>query len=281
MSDIHIHLRLRRRTVVWASAALAIVGLSYEVLSETLTMSTYYPAPSGIYKRLASNFVQFKAFAAAPGDTATCTASGMAAPCLPASKRMPDPGQLFYNRDKDAFYFSSANAQAGDPATWYKPTGLDSSVVSIGATASHAITHGGSYVNDWAAGTTNPATTIVGSGKVVRSPKQTSSGLFAVSLTATYCSTSAMMFTPTFTIYWRRWNSGGTTGWANVGQFIGPDSTDLDPSTGCADFAVSGMMMLPSANNGIDVEVKIQDNNPAGADTLTDAQITATRIVSL
>ena len=50
--DIHVHLRITRRTLVWAAAVLLVCCCAYEVVSESMTLTTYYPAPSGTYLRL-------------------------------------------------------------------------------------------------------------------------------------------------------------------------------------------------------------------------------------
>jgi hypothetical protein len=44
---------LPRRHLAWALAALALCA-AYEAIPETLTMTTYYPSPSGVYRKLVS-----------------------------------------------------------------------------------------------------------------------------------------------------------------------------------------------------------------------------------
>ena len=50
--EITIHIKVSRRTFVWAAAALLMCCSANEVVCESLTMTTYYPAPTGTYQRL-------------------------------------------------------------------------------------------------------------------------------------------------------------------------------------------------------------------------------------
>ena len=50
--DIHIHMRISRRALVWGAAVLLLCCSANEVVSESMTMTTYYPAPTGTYRRL-------------------------------------------------------------------------------------------------------------------------------------------------------------------------------------------------------------------------------------
>jgi hypothetical protein len=50
--EISIRIRISRRTFVWCMAALLMCCAANEVVSESLTMTTYYPAPSGTYQKL-------------------------------------------------------------------------------------------------------------------------------------------------------------------------------------------------------------------------------------
>ncbi|MBI5594816.1 MAG: hypothetical protein HY928_01875 [Elusimicrobia bacterium] len=45
----------------------------------------------------------------------------LAAPPDPPAGQVPPPGRLFYNHDEDLFYYATTAADAGAPATWYKP----------------------------------------------------------------------------------------------------------------------------------------------------------------
>ncbi len=50
--QIVVHVKALRRIFVWGAAALLICFAANDVVSESMTMTTYYPAPSGVYKRL-------------------------------------------------------------------------------------------------------------------------------------------------------------------------------------------------------------------------------------
>jgi hypothetical protein len=52
--EIHIHVKITRRTLAWGLASLLLCLAGYEAVSESLTMTTYYPAPSGVYRKLVS-----------------------------------------------------------------------------------------------------------------------------------------------------------------------------------------------------------------------------------
>ncbi len=49
---ITIQVTVSRRTFVCAAAVLILCCAANELVSESMTMTTYYPAPSGVYKRL-------------------------------------------------------------------------------------------------------------------------------------------------------------------------------------------------------------------------------------
>lgn len=50
--DVHIHIRIGRQTAVWGLASLIVLSGAWWAVSETLTMTTYYPSPVGVYKKL-------------------------------------------------------------------------------------------------------------------------------------------------------------------------------------------------------------------------------------
>jgi hypothetical protein len=54
MADISIHfdLRVGRRSTRWLMAAVMVLAAAPEVASESVTLSTYYPAPSGVYTNM-------------------------------------------------------------------------------------------------------------------------------------------------------------------------------------------------------------------------------------
>ena len=50
--DLVIQLRINRRVAIFILTAAILTGGAYAVLSEKLTITTSYPPPTGIYKRL-------------------------------------------------------------------------------------------------------------------------------------------------------------------------------------------------------------------------------------
>jgi hypothetical protein len=50
--EITIRIKVSRRTAVWAAAVGLLCCAANEVVSESVTMTTYYPAPSGTYQKL-------------------------------------------------------------------------------------------------------------------------------------------------------------------------------------------------------------------------------------
>ncbi len=66
--EITIQLKVLRRISIWGAAALFMFCSANELVSESITMTTYYPAPSGVYKRLT---------ATGPGNTVLARDSGM------------------------------------------------------------------------------------------------------------------------------------------------------------------------------------------------------------
>lgn len=278
--DRYIHLRVSKRGLARALTAVLIVGAGYAVWSETMTLTTYYPAPAGVYKRLAANFMQMKAYSATPANqVGVCTDAGMAAPCLTPNKAVPDAGQMFYNKDRDSFYFASGAAQAGQPSTWYKPmSGFAAQTVAAASLASYPVPSGTNAVHGWSAVATQPPTQIVGGGKVIRGALQSSGGLFSLELAGTYCTTDHAPSAPTLMLYWRRWNSGGASSWSLVSSDSTPDPTDLD-SSGCAQFSLSGLVSMGVARNGIDGLVKIRQFDPTGTGSLSRVTYTLTKVL--
>jgi hypothetical protein len=51
---ILIQIRITRRTLACGLAGLLLCAAGYEAISESLTMTTYYPSPSGVYRKLVS-----------------------------------------------------------------------------------------------------------------------------------------------------------------------------------------------------------------------------------
>lgn len=54
MADIHVHLdfTLSRRSARWWLMALLMAASATELSSESVTLTTYYPAPSGVYTQM-------------------------------------------------------------------------------------------------------------------------------------------------------------------------------------------------------------------------------------
>ena len=52
MADIHIHIRISPRLFQGVLAALLLSTLARELSSESVTLTTYYPAPSGVYTQM-------------------------------------------------------------------------------------------------------------------------------------------------------------------------------------------------------------------------------------
>ncbi|MFC1679348.1 hypothetical protein ACFL2T_03975 [Elusimicrobiota bacterium] len=50
--DIHLHIRINRKTLVAALAIAIVCATAYGVMSEKLTVGTSYPSPVGIYKKM-------------------------------------------------------------------------------------------------------------------------------------------------------------------------------------------------------------------------------------
>jgi hypothetical protein len=59
--NINIQIKLTSRRLAVGLAAFLVLALGYEVVSESLTMTTYYPSPSGVYRRLVSTAQTFLA----------------------------------------------------------------------------------------------------------------------------------------------------------------------------------------------------------------------------
>jgi hypothetical protein len=108
--DIHIHLRISRRALVWGAAIVLLCCSANEVVSESMTMTTYYPAPSGSYQRLSvTRSVRF---------------SPVNKDALPAP--LPNDGELVYNSSDGQFYYykQSAWENIGGPGGLYGYCGL-------------------------------------------------------------------------------------------------------------------------------------------------------------
>lgn len=49
---VNLTLRFTHRTIRWALTCLFMTGLAGNLSSESVTMTTYYPAPSGVYTNM-------------------------------------------------------------------------------------------------------------------------------------------------------------------------------------------------------------------------------------
>jgi hypothetical protein len=127
--DIHIHVRISRRALIWGAAIVLLFCGVNEVVSESMTMTTYYPAPSGTYQRLSvSRSVRFS-----PVDK----------DALPAPP--PSDGELLYNSaDRQLYYYKQtawqniggSGALYGFCALTVKGTGLVCTAATAPATCS-------------------------------------------------------------------------------------------------------------------------------------------------
>ncbi|MCX5795199.1 MAG: hypothetical protein NTY77_06890 [Elusimicrobia bacterium] len=108
--DIHIHVRISRRALIWAAAVVLLCCSANEVVSESMTMTTYYPAPAGTYQRLSvTRSVRF---------------SPVNKNDLPAPP--PKDGELIYDGSAGQFYYykQSAWADLGGSGGLYGYCGL-------------------------------------------------------------------------------------------------------------------------------------------------------------
>ena len=47
-----IRIEINRRQLAWGLSALIVAGFAFNLMADTMTMTTYYPSPTGIYQRL-------------------------------------------------------------------------------------------------------------------------------------------------------------------------------------------------------------------------------------
>jgi hypothetical protein len=140
-----------KRQSMKIAAAIALGFAAAVVSAETYTLDTYYPSPAGIYTTLS---VSSNAYLAKDGGGVGIGTKNLKGKALQveggagvqaldynsftpgsendedeldfsklkyAGESKPAPGRVFYNYDEDAFYFSSKQAKAADPDTWFKP----------------------------------------------------------------------------------------------------------------------------------------------------------------
>ena len=188
--------------------------------AETLTLTTYYPAPYGAYAGLlttggtalnpvntllardgggvgigTNNTGIFKLSVKGPAafdaiDYASHQDIDINNTLKYTGESVPGPGRLFYNFDKDAFYYSSKEALPGDPSTWFKPvSGFDAAtVIDVSLPGPFTVGSGYTTLKTWYSAKTPDLGTITNSGTRARSTVQKSAGLYVVSFTGTFCS---------------------------------------------------------------------------------------------
>ncbi|MBI3547661.1 MAG: hypothetical protein HY078_01285 [Elusimicrobia bacterium] len=270
----------RKRAAAWAGAGALLLAAAYGALSETLTMTTYYPSPLGVYHRLTARWMDFNPFAkglAAPG--VVCLNGDLAAPCLRQGASKPEPGQLFYNSDKDQFYYSSKSAEAADPTTWYRPmSGIDNRTVSAGRIGSFSTTSGGfQRMAGWTPDGSPAIGTAACSGQCMATAQQTASGLYVVELSGMYCSPAHTPPTdldarPSFRLQWRY--PGGT--WRTV--VTAAEDLTLNAPGGCAEFSFQSMFF---ANYGKIIQSSASIKRETAGDSVSNVQLTVSRVLKL
>jgi hypothetical protein len=305
MSDrkIYVTIGVSQPMIRAAVAGLVMFSCSTELASEAITMTTFYPAPSGIYNRMITT-----------GDTVLGrdggkVAVGMmdfapqtAAPSLRADdvNGVPAPGRLYYDAESDQMYMSSKAAVRADQSSWYKPVGAPTALpVAIGLkTAQYTlpVSNGYKSVGGLTAGVTDPATSIVGGNlTTVRSPILKSGGLFLLQVTGRYCNPNAL--NPDLTaanddavpiklrLYYRKYVTTGVGDWGQTAQVDGPEDEDLafDANQGgvpCGDFELNSLVSVPSARVGIDLYMAtLNKKNLTGTKYIHNVAVTARRLI--
>jgi hypothetical protein len=94
---------------------MAIGALAFADSMETLTLTTYYPAPYGVYFQLATKRLSVGLLTQADqptrdGDIRLEPQTGSPTTAWPAGQ----PGQLAYSQDNDAFYHYNGSAWVAD-----------------------------------------------------------------------------------------------------------------------------------------------------------------------
>lgn len=52
MADINIHLRVSKSMLRWGAVVFVLCAAATDLSSESVTLTTYYPAPSGVYTNM-------------------------------------------------------------------------------------------------------------------------------------------------------------------------------------------------------------------------------------
>jgi len=88
----------------WVLSVILVGAWAGDVCAESITLTTSYPAPSGVYQRLNTKTLRFT-----PYETLGKMQSG----------DPPQPGTIVYNKETDGYYVSVAGADPKTPSTWY------------------------------------------------------------------------------------------------------------------------------------------------------------------
>ena len=159
--DITIRIKVSRRMFVWGAAVLMLCCSANELVSESMTMTTYYPAPSGVYKRISTTGKTVLATQGSnvgigtitPNPSAsldvTSTVAGLLPPRMTTAQRdMISPavaGLMIYNTTANEmeYYNGTSWVQAFRQTIWLPMS--DSVVADSGA----ALATNGSYAYYW------------------------------------------------------------------------------------------------------------------------------------
>lgn len=287
---------------VLALAFALLASVVLRVASEKVTLTTSYPSPAGIYQRLVTTgqtvLARDEGGVTLPWSEFFSYSSGnpavFKAPAWPEGNNVPKEGRLFYNREKDQFYYTSRQAMAGQPSTWYKPmSGLQETLIINGA-ASYTPPDAQLRYVPWSSA--SPGSIVCTAGTCLRSTIQNTAGLYVIELTGNYCAplprsggttgepiTTTNTTSPRFLVYWRRCSTSSCTGFAVASDLNG--DFEVDPVTGCGEFGVQSMIMSV-ANQRIDLRFRFQRDAPNNAiggvadrDSVTNVRMTATRVL--
>ncbi|MBI3299212.1 MAG: hypothetical protein HYZ75_13670 [Elusimicrobia bacterium] len=102
-------------------AALLAAGLAATARAEELNVTTYYPAPVGVYNNLRAQRYKFTPYQ---------TRAAMDVP------PMPDPGIFAYCSETGSYYASSPSGEPSEPGTWWYRVVLDDTPENIFAQGS-------------------------------------------------------------------------------------------------------------------------------------------------
>lgn len=272
------------------AAALLAAG-SARAAAEQLTVTTYYPAPSGVYSQMLTTQDAYlardggKVMVGTSTGTQKLTVLGgvaaagvdfasheglapLGAPALLPGETVPAPGRVFYNRDADQFYYATRGAVAADRKTWYKPLGAG---ITLAVAADGTLSDTLPASKDWLA----PWTAVTGasacSGACLRSEPQSSGGLYVAVLEGTYCTSAGNPTgSPVLILRYRR--TGGN--WVTLAS--SDDEIDVSGSPNCGAFELTGMFI---ARGNVTLDVGLKGKRDNSGDTVS-AQVRLSRILS-